>query len=104
MGIRRGNPAAEPDLRDYLLAAAVDFRATYGKPELGTTADGQTAWDILSRKVDALLDGRAIEFNRFELPPGHPLEPPAAGHPNDTLILGEDDVIRRPPPLNGQVH
>jgi len=81
-------------VRDYLIAEAVDFRKMYGTKDLGKTADGRTAWDILSGPVDALLEGEAIRFHRFELPPDHPLSAPYAGHPCDSLELGTDNVLR----------
>ena len=38
--------------------------------------------------INALLDGEAITFSRFELPPDHPQAAPHGGNPTDTLELG----------------
>ena len=47
--------------------------------------------------INALLDGEAITFSRFELPPDHPQAAPHGGNPTDTLELGADDVLRPEP-------
>jgi hypothetical protein len=101
-------PGVNSRVRKHLIKNAVDFREMYGRKDLGKTADGRTAWDILSGPVDALLEGKAITFHRYELPPGHPMAPPHGGHPNDSLELGEDNVIRpvpaiRPEPVRRSV-
>jgi hypothetical protein len=48
----------------------------------------------LSGRVDALAAGRAVQFHRYNLPDGHPLCAPAAGHPCDLLEIGADNVVR----------
>ena len=40
--------------------------------------------------INALLDGEAITFSRFELPPDHPQAAPHGGNPTDTLELGAE--------------
>jgi hypothetical protein len=86
---------ADTQLRDHLIANAVDFREMYGRKDLGKTADGRTAWDILNGPVDALLEGKAFTVHRFELPDWHHESPRyGRGNPNDSFTLGEDDVLR----------
>jgi len=58
---------------------------------------GRYSYDQLWPQVHALESGQAVLFSRFELPPGHPMSAPAAGHPSDTLELDEDNVIRPVP-------
>jgi hypothetical protein len=96
VGVRSGDPAADSTLRDYLVAWYCDLRQTY----MNTARKGsdeeleryvKAQWTPL---IDALLDGEAIEFHRFELPPDHPQAPPHGGNPTDTLELGSDDVLR----------
>ena len=55
---------------------------------------GRYAHDQLAPNLHALESGQAVSFHRFELPDGHRLGPPDAGHPCDTLELGEDNVVR----------
>jgi hypothetical protein len=87
--------SADSTVRDHLIAEAVDFRAMCSKTLEGhKIANGETVWEHLSHLVDALLDGKAITFHRFELPRGHPMAAPHGGHPSDSLVLGEDDVVR----------
>jgi hypothetical protein len=86
--------SADTQLRDHLIANAVDFREMYGRKDIGKTADGRTAWDILSGKVDALLEGKAITFHRFELPDWHPESTLYGGRPDDSFTLGPDDILR----------
>ena len=38
--------------------------------------------------------GEAVLVRRYELPVGHALAAPAAGHPTDWLELGADDALR----------
>jgi len=86
---------ADSAVRDYLLGDAVDFRAMCSKTLEGhKIANGETVWEHLSYRIDALLDGKAITFHRHELPPGHPMSAPHGGHPCDSLELGADDVVR----------
>ena len=89
----RGN--ADSGVRDHLIAEAVDFRQLMSSTLEGHRIEnGETVWDHLSHRVDALLEGKAITFSRYELPPGHPMAPPHGGHPTDSLELGADDVVR----------
>jgi hypothetical protein len=84
--------------REYLLAEAREFRRLMCATLLDDDEHGeewaQFASDQLSGRVDALADGREVWLHRFELPPGHVLSAPHAGHPCDSLVLGEDNVIR----------
>ena len=84
--------------RAYLLGEAREFRRLMCATLLDDEEHGeewaQFASDQLSGRVDALESGRACWFHRYELPPGHRLSAPAAGHPCDTLEIGEDNVIR----------
>lgn len=87
--------SADATVRDHLIAEAVDFRAMCSKTLEGHKIEnGETVWEHLSHKVDALLEGKAITFHRFELPRNHPMAPPHGGDPNDLLQIGEDDVVR----------
>ena len=89
----RGNADTEP--RDHLLAAAVDFRQLVSSTlESHTIEGGQTVWEHLSGRVDALLEGREVTFARYELPDWHPLAPCHGGNPSDSFTLGPDDVLR----------
>lgn len=86
---------ADTQLRDYLLAAEVDFRQTMSATLEGHRIEnGETVFEHLSHKVDALLDGEAVEFSRFELPAWHPEATCHGGHPSDRFELGADDVLR----------
>ena len=89
---------ADSAVRDHLIAEAVDFRARTSSTLQGHKIEsGETVWEHLSHKVDALLEGAAITFHRYELPDSHPMGPPHGGNPNDLLVLGEDDVVRPQP-------
>lgn len=89
----RGN--ADTDLRDHLIAAAVDFRQLMSSTlEEHTIEGGESVWDHLSHRVDALLDGEEITFSRYELPDWHPEAPCHGGNPGDSFTLGPDDVLR----------
>jgi hypothetical protein len=89
---------ADASTRAYLLGEAREFRRLMCATLLDDAEHGeqwaQFASDQLSGRVDAIESGRAVWFHRFELPPGHALSAPAAGHPCDTLEIGEDNVIR----------
>jgi hypothetical protein len=86
---------ADSTVRDHLIAEAVDFRTLMSSTLKGHKIEnGETVWDHLSHRVDALLEGKAITFHRYELPDGHPMEAPHGGRPNDLLEIGEDDVVR----------
>jgi hypothetical protein len=91
--------ANESALRDHLIALYVDLRQTF----VNTARNGsdeelercvQSEWTPM---INALLDGEAITFSRFELPPDHPQAAPHGGNPTDTLELGADDVLRPEP-------
>jgi hypothetical protein len=86
---------ADAGTRAYLLGEAREFRRLMCSTLLEESAEmAQFASDQLSGRVNALAAGRAVLLSRYELPPGHPLSAPAAGHPCDNLVLGEDNVIR----------
>jgi len=90
----------EPQTRAYLLSRAREFRRLMCSTLLEDDEHGeewaQFASDQLSPCVDAIESGREVWLHRYELPDGHPLSAPAAGHPCDSLILGADNIIRRP--------
>jgi hypothetical protein len=86
---------ADLKLRDHLLASEVDFRELMSSTLEGHTIEGgESVYDHLSRRVDALLAGEAVVFTRFELPDWHPLSPKYGGDPSDRFVLGPDDVVR----------
>ena len=88
----------ESTLRDYLLAVYVDLRQLFTNTLAKDSAEsGQYAWDQWTPLIDALLDGEAITFSRYELPPDHPQAAPHGGAPTDRLELGGDDVLRPDP-------
>jgi hypothetical protein len=87
---------ADSQLRGLLLESAVDFRQTMSAALEGQTIEnGETVWDHLSRRVDALLADEAVVFRRYEFPDEHPLSPKYGGDPTDLFELGPDDVVRR---------
>jgi hypothetical protein len=92
---------ADDHTRAYLLGEAREFRRLMCATLLDDSEHGedwaQYASDQLSGRVDALASGKAVLLSRYELPPGHALSAPAAGHPGDTLQLDEDNVIRPVP-------
>lgn len=89
----RGN--ADTQLRDYLLAAAVDFRQLMSSTLEGHTIEGgETVWDHLSGRVDALYAGEEVVISRYELPDWHPKSPKHGGDPGDRFELGSDDILR----------
>jgi len=86
-------------VRDHLLASYCDLRQQFvntarsgSDKELERYVDAQ--WTPL---INALLDGEAVTFSRYELPRGHPQAPPHRGAPDDRLELGADDVLRPDP-------
>ena len=81
---RLANRCAEVGLREYLLEAAVEFRAMYGHY-------GPEYWAVLSRPVDQLLAGEPYRLHRFELPDDHPER--RVGWPSDSLVLTEHDEL-----------
>ena len=84
----------DSDLRAYLLSEAVWFRRAYGKEGVGKTADGKTAWELLSGPVDVLLEGKPFRLHRFQLPDWHNESTRYGGSPHDDFELGADDVLR----------
>ena len=89
----RGN--ADAELRDHLLASAVDFRQLMSSTLEGYRIEnGETVWQHLSHRVDALLDGKELTFSRYELPDWHPESTVYGGNPADNFELGPDDVLR----------
>ena len=93
---------ADAQLRDHLLASAVDFRQLMSSTLEGYTIEnGETVWEHLSHRVDALLDGEEVTISRYLLPDWHPQSPKYGGNPGDNFVLGCDDVLRpvgRPTP------
>lgn len=75
----------EAGLREYLLAAAVEFRDMYVDKAL----DLEPA---LSLPVNRLTRGEEHAFRRYELPGDHPAR--FAGSPGDLVLLTEEDVLR----------
>jgi hypothetical protein len=95
VGVRSGPPDADSRLRDHLLASAVDFRQLMSTTLEGFTIEGgQSVWDHLSGRVDALLEGKEVTFSRHELPDWHDEAPCHGGDPSDSFTLGPDDVLR----------
>jgi len=88
--------SSDAQLRDYLLAAAVDFRELMSSTLEGHRIEnGETVWEHLSHRVDALLAGAEVTmFGRFELPDWHPESPCHGGDPGDRFALGPDDILR----------
>jgi hypothetical protein len=87
---------ADSMLRDHLIATYCDLRQMFvntARTGKDTELESYTMaqWTPL---INALLDGEAVTFSRFELPADHPQAPPHGGHPCDTLELGADDVLR----------
>jgi hypothetical protein len=83
----------DADVRDHLLVDAAEFRKTMSTTLAGFQLDnGGSVWDLLSHRVDALLDGRQVELSRYELPDWQTES--RAGRPDDRFVLGADDVLR----------
>jgi hypothetical protein len=92
VGVRQGVPDAEPHTRKHLVEEWHSFYSTYVRVALdGDEEFGRYAHDALWPRLHALQSGAAVEFRRYELPPGHGLE--AAGRPDDTLRIDENDVV-----------
>jgi hypothetical protein len=92
---RTEHPTGDPDLRDYLLAEFVDFRELMSSTLEGHTIEnGETVWQHLSHRIDALLDGREVTISRFQLPDWHEESPKFGGDPGDRFTLGPDDILR----------
>ena len=94
--------STDAKVRDHLLAAAVDFRELMSSTLEGFRIEnGETVWDHLSGKVDALMDDREVRVQRDDLPLWHPESTAFGGRPDDQFVLGCDDVLRpyvKPPP------
>lgn len=89
------HPTSEPDLRDYLLGELVDFRELCSSTLEGhVIANGETVWEHVSHRIDALLDGRPVTINRYQLPDWHEESPKHGGNPADRFTLGPDDILR----------
>ena len=97
VGIRtvaRSTLGADDGLRDELTAGWRDFYSSMVRTLLdGSEEWGRYAHNALHPRLVALESGQAVEFSRMELPPGHRLSAPGAGHPTDRLMLGADDVV-----------
>jgi hypothetical protein len=83
------NARRMPDLRELFSSTLPDDR----------TADGRSVWEIWTPVCDALLEGRAIEISRYELPDWHLESPKHGGNPHDRFVLDADDVLRPAPEL-----
>jgi hypothetical protein len=88
------SPDADAAVRTHLHAEAKAFLQQMVSTLIEDGPEfGRYAHDQLSPRVHALESSQAVLFSRYELPPGHPMSAPEAGHPCDTLKLGEDNVI-----------
>ena len=85
---------ADSALRDHFIASSVDLRQLFVNTGLrgGDEELARYAHEAWTPQIDALLDGNAYTFHRYELPSDHPMR--NLGHPSDYLELGEDDVLR----------
>ena len=83
----RGN--ADTALRDHLLASAVDSAEMSSTLEGHRIENGETVWEHLSHKVDALLAGEEMEIARYDLPDWHPESPSTAAIP----MIGSRSVL-----------
>jgi hypothetical protein len=93
VGVRKG-VLAEPDTRKHLIEEWHYFYATYVRVALdGSEEFGRYAHDALWPRLAALESGAAVEFRRMDLPDGHGLQAPWAGHPLDPLWIDEHDVV-----------
>jgi hypothetical protein len=89
---RAGDVNAEPELRAYLLAEAVEFRRNHVEILLDPGHDwAKTAWEQLSGPVDQLANGQAYSFHGYQLPDAHPMR---AAYLNADLVLDARDVLR----------
>jgi hypothetical protein len=85
----------DSELRDHILAGEVDFRQLMSSTLEGHTIEnGETVWQHLSHRIDALLAGEEVVITRFELPDWHPESPCHGGDPGDSFALGADDILR----------
>jgi hypothetical protein len=93
VGRRSGEPDAEPELRAYLLAEAIEFRRNHVEILLDPEHDwAEYAWRELSKPVDQLANGAAYSFHGYQLPDDHPMR--SAFGPDADLLLDEHDVLR----------
>jgi len=94
------DPNADGKLRGYLHASYADLRELFSStlPD-DRKADGRSVWEIWTPVCDALLEGRAIEISRYELPDWHLESPKHGGNPHDRFVLDADDVLRPAPEL-----
>lgn len=92
MAQRSGAADAEPELRAWLLADAVEFRRSMVAILLDPDHDwAEDAWAELSKPVDQLANGRPYRFHGWELPDEHPM---ARAYVKVDLVLDEHDVLR----------
>lgn len=92
MAHKSGDVNAEPELRAYLLAEAVEFRRNHVEILLDPEHDwAEYAWRELSKPVDLLANGRPYSFHGYLLPDEHPMRP---AYLNAELTLDEHDVLR----------
>ena len=82
-------------VRAYLLEEARDFLHLMVSTLIEDGPEsGRFAYDQLSPRVEKIASGAAVHLSRFELPEGHRMSAPGAGHPCDELLLDEHDVLR----------
>jgi hypothetical protein len=68
VGQRSGDANAEPELREFLLAEAIEFRRSMVGILLDPEHDwAEHAWGQLSGPVDQLANGEAYSFHGYEL-------------------------------------
>lgn len=90
------DPDADSALRDHILAGYVDFRETMSNTLEGYLIEnGESVWQHLSHRIDALLEGKPLSISRGDLPDSHPEScANTGGSPDDKFVLGPDDVLR----------
>jgi hypothetical protein len=85
----------EATLRAYLLAEQKAFLHQMVSTLLEDGPESaQYGYAQLGPRVDALAAGAVVRIHRYELPEDHPLAPPHGGHPLDSLLLDEHDMLR----------
>ena len=87
--------AGESELRDYFVALYCDLRQSYVNTARRGSDDElelyvKAEWSPL---IDALLEGKAITFSRFELPPNHPQAAPPGVHVDVDVDAAGEHVV-----------
>ncbi len=95
-GMVMGRSTVRPDAATgVFLSRTVRIRNLMARTLLEESAEvAEFAFRECGKAVDPLVNGDAVHLKRYELPPGHALSAPHAGHPCDELLLGVDDVVR----------